>query len=189
MLPLIITYALYCWIINFYDSTFIYFGYLYLILFSVLCSQSLGHISGIIFSNNLKIALLMTASLQLLAVILSNSLIYLKEFHYSLQWFSELSYVKHSFESILVMIYGFNRCSPDKISVILYKYDINDQTFWSNSIKLFLLFIFLRYMSLIALMLKTNTFSILKKTNDLQNSEESMTKLSVSIPGMTSGYN
>jgi len=157
-------------------------------LFSVLCSQSLGHISGIIFNNDLKIALLMTAGLQLLAVILSNSLIYLKEFHYSLQWLSELSHVKHSFESILIMIYGFNRCPSDKISIILYKYDLNDDMFWGNSNNLFLLFIAMRFMSLIALMIKTNSFSIWKATDQLQISKESLTKLNVSIPGMTSSY-
>jgi len=185
MLPLILTLIIYCWIINFYDSIFIYFGYLYLILFTVLCSQSLGHISGIIFNNNLKIALVLTVALQILFVILGNFLIPIKEFHYSLQLLSEFSYIKYSFECIVIMIYGFNRCSSEKFSVVLYKLDVEDEKFWSN-LYLLLLFIAMRFISLIALIMKTKNFSIYKRNNDLQISEEYITKLNVSIPGITS---
>ncbi|XP_054152479.1 ATP-binding cassette sub-family G member 1-like [Oppia nitens] len=51
-LPLLISMLMFSYIINYYDSKRMYFVYLYTLLFVVLCSQSFGHISGIIFSNN-----------------------------------------------------------------------------------------------------------------------------------------
>jgi NADH:ubiquinone oxidoreductase subunit 2 (subunit N) len=172
--------------IHFYDSLFIYFGYFYLILLTVLCSQCLGHISGILFNNDQKISLLFAISIHLIVLIFSNSLIPIKEFHYSLQWLSEFSYIKHSFESILIMIYGFDRCLSQKFSAVLYKFDIDDKMFWSNSRNLLLVFIGMRFISLIVLIIKTNS-SKRKKSHELHIPEDiSMTKLNVFIPGMTS---
>lgn len=180
MIPSIITLIIFCWFINFYDSKLIYFGYLYFFLLSVLCSQSLGHISGIIFNNDQKIALLFSITLLMITIILGNSIIPIKEFHYSLQWLSELSYHKLSFESILIMIYGFDRCASDEFSTILYGFDIEDKKFWPNVRKLFVIFIVLKFISLIALILKTNSVTKRSKVNETQISfEESKSKLDI----------
>jgi hypothetical protein len=83
----------------------------YIVLFDVLCVQSIGRKSGIIFNDNQKTALLFSLALNLVALIFSNCIKSIKEFHYSLQFLSELSYLKLSYESIFLMIYGSDRCS------------------------------------------------------------------------------
>jgi hypothetical protein len=104
----------------------------------------------------------------------------IKEFHYSLQWLSELSYYKLSFESILIMIYGFDRCASDEFSTILYGFNIEDKKFWPNVRKLFIILIVLKLIALIALILKTNSFTKRAKVNETQISfEESKSKLNI----------
>jgi len=84
------------------------------------------------------------------------------------------------------MIYGFDRCASQKFSSVLYKFDIDDKMFWSNSRNLLLIFIGLRFISLIILIIKMKS-SKRKRSHELLIPEDiSMTKLNVSIPGMTS---
>ncbi len=78
------------------------------------------------------------------------------------------------------MIYGFDRCASDEFSTILYGFDIEDKTFWPNVRKLFIIFIVLRFISLIALILKTNSLTKRSKINVTQICfEESKSKLNI----------
>ena len=66
----------------------------------------------------------------------------IKELHYSLQMLSQLSYFKSGYECILIIIYGFDRCSEDQFSSVLHNFGIESSDFWPNIINLILISIF-----------------------------------------------
>jgi ABC-type lipoprotein export system ATPase subunit len=58
----------------------------------------------------------------------------------------------------MIVIYGFDRCSSDELSLTLFKYNLSDEHFWLNAKYLIIYFITLRILAFIALYIKTNTF-------------------------------
>jgi len=147
------------------NENFRYFGYLYLITIAMLCTQSLGNIIGIIFSKNVKLSLTIGVAIYTNLMLFCNYFLPLKELSPLLQLFSDLAYTKLLFNSIITILYGFNRCPPGQLSLALYEYNIEtDQTFWTNSKLLLIHFLILRFIALIAILIKSNSFSFLKRS-------------------------
>ena len=68
------------------------------------------------------------------------------------------------------MIYGFNRCSDNEFSSVLYFIDKNDSDFWTNLFNLILLAIFYSITALILFMYRFNSNNVYKyKTNNMSN--------------------
>jgi hypothetical protein len=129
--------------------------------------QSLGHIIGIIFNESTKISVLFSVGLSALFFLFCNFLIPIKELHYSLQWFSNLSIFKLLFSGIIVLFYGFDRCSDREFSSIMYLLDLSDNDFYLNVRLLIIQLIFLRSFALIILIIKSNPFNSRKKAEEL----------------------
>ena len=150
-----------------------YIGYSYLLTIAVLCAQSYGHMSGIIFSGQQNIAILFAISLNVLSFVLSNSLIPRKELHWIMQYLSDMSCTKHSFESLIILNYGFDRCSQNQISLVLHRFGIESTDFWFNCIYLLFNLIILKTLTLIILIVKTNTiFSGFRQNLDTKYESE-----------------
>ena len=145
-------------IINFYDSIAMYFVYLYCLSLTVLCAQSFGHLSGIVLTRNPTLAVFLSVALYLVSSNLSNIFIPIDDFHFVFKTISNLSFLKHSINCILIMIYGFSRCSDQQFSIILYKYNLSDDQFYENLLNLIFILVFLRLLNLFVLVLKTNGF-------------------------------
>ncbi|XP_054157346.1 uncharacterized protein LOC128955701 [Oppia nitens] len=156
LIPTIITLFLYIYIIDIYEGTRIFVFYLYFLTIGILCIQSFGHLIGIIFSDNQKIAVLFSVALYLLLFLLSNYFVPINELHYAIQWFSNLSTFKLLFECILILFYGFNRCSGNEFSSVMFVFGFQDQQFYSNIKILVCKLIVLRVLALIVLLIKVN---------------------------------
>jgi hypothetical protein len=157
----------------------------------MLCIQSLGHLIGIIFCNNGKIAAFVSVDLFVLFLLFANYMIPLKELHYALQWLSNISAHKLIFESIIILFYGFDRCANREFSGVLYVLDIDDNTFYSNARILIIQFILIRSLALIALIIKTNSFSNRKRVKNVHKFAEKLNSLKPSnpyIPGLNSNH-
>ena len=133
-----------------------YLGYSYFLTIVVLCAQSYGHISGIIFTVHQNVTLLFAISLALLSFVLSNSLIPLKELHPIMQYLSHMSCMKPSFESMIILNYGFDKCPHNQISLVLHRFGIESSDFWFNCILLLFDLIILKIITLILLIVKIN---------------------------------
>ena len=133
-----------------------YIGYSYLLTMAVLCAQSYGHISGILFTGKQNIAILFALILYVFSFVLSNSLVPLKELHYVMQWLSDMSCTKHCFESMIILIYGFDRCPHNHMSLVLFRFGIESTDFLFNCIYLLFDLIILKIITLIILIVKTN---------------------------------
>jgi ABC-type lipoprotein export system ATPase subunit len=74
---------------------------------------------------------------------------------------SDFAYTKYQFNSILIIIYGFNRCATGQISKVLYQYDIDDdQKFWTNAQYLIFIYLFCKSLEFMSLITRENKFSI-----------------------------
>jgi ABC-type multidrug transport system ATPase subunit len=133
-------------------------GYIYIITIGMLCTQGLGYLIGIVFIKYGQIAIVIGIGLFMILTFFCNFYLLIKDMPKIFQICSEISYLKYLFNSCLTVIYGFNRCSSDQLSLILYRYDLNDEQFWFNVRYLTIYFIVLRILAFIALYIKTNTF-------------------------------
>jgi ABC-type lipoprotein export system ATPase subunit len=149
-------------------------GYVYIITISMLCIQGLGYLIGIIFIEYEQIAMVIAIGLQLNLIFFCNYFILVKDMPKLFQLISEIFYLKYTFNSGLIAIYGFDRCSSDELSIIFYRFGLSDEQFWPNAQYLMIYFIALRILAFIALYIKTNTFFNRSKpkkiTEDLINS-------------------
>ncbi|CAG2167827.1 unnamed protein product, partial [Oppiella nova] len=91
-----------------------------------------SQISALLFMKEPKVAMMFAILVQAVLVLLGNSLFPVKELHYVLQVLSSLSYIRYAFECIVLLIYGFGRCSHNQMSTVLYSLDIEENVFWHN---------------------------------------------------------
>lgn len=128
---------------------------------SLLCSQALGTSVGIIFANNRKLALVIAIATFCSLIFFNNFVIPTKKLIEMAKKISDFAYTKYQFNSIIIIIYGFNRCSTGQMSKVLYQYGINDdQIFWTSAQYLILIYLFFKSLEFIALMTRANKFSL-----------------------------
>jgi hypothetical protein len=141
-----------------------FLGVMLIITMGMVCAQGIGFIIGIIVSNSEKLAVVLTTLVTLTNLLFSNFYIPTNELPKSFQWFTYTSIFKLVFEATLILIYGFDRCPSDQISVILYQLDLNDDNiFWYNLFSLIVYAIFLRCFALLILIIKANSYSLRKR--------------------------
>jgi ABC-type lipoprotein export system ATPase subunit len=163
--PILINSVIFTFIIyyisgQFEDGLRIY-KFFYVISASLLCSQALGTSIGIIFVNNKKLALVIAIATFSSLIFFSNFVIPTKELIGMAKKISDFAYTKYQFNSILIIIYGFNRCPTGQMSKVLYQYGINDdQLFWTNAQYLTFIYLFCKSLEFIALITRANKFSI-----------------------------
>jgi ABC-type lipoprotein export system ATPase subunit len=124
----------------------------------MLCTQGLGYLIGIIFIEYEQIAIVIAIGIHLNTIFFCNYFILVKDMPKLFQLISEISYLKYTFHSGLIAIYGFDRCSSDELSLTFYRFGLSDEQFWPNAQYLIIYFISLRILSFIVLYIKTNTF-------------------------------
>ena len=138
-MPHIVSMAIYCLILNFYESFAIYAVFYSINLLVLLCIQSVAQISAILSPDNVKLAWLYTFLYHFSMFLLGNIFVQIKDFHYALKMASSFSYPKYAYNTYFLIIYGFNRCSDDQFSGVLLSYDLDDQDFWPSMFHLIVL--------------------------------------------------
>ncbi|CAG2111844.1 unnamed protein product, partial [Medioppia subpectinata] len=132
LIPVLMALPLFCWLTNLYNRITFYVFTFALNLLVIMCTQSVSQLSALLFMNEPKVTLIFAILIQVVTVFLGNSLIPVKELHYTLQALSHLSYSRLSFECFVIMIYGLDRCQAPQISTVLYGMEIDDYIFWPN---------------------------------------------------------
>jgi hypothetical protein len=179
----------YVFIIDIYEGNTIFFAYLLFLSIGILSIQSVGHIIGILFSENVRIAIICSVGYGLFIFFLSNFLIPIQELHYTLQWLSNLSMTKLIFECMVILFYGFDRCTDRELSSIMYLLELEDYTFYTNARLLIFQFIFLRSLTLLTLSIKVNPFTSQKKVDKQhQIAYKKLISSNALIPGLSSPF-
>ena len=122
----------------------------------VLCNQSIGQISAILFTSNVKLAIMASQILLCFSLVMSNILFPVRRLHYSIHYLSEFCYLRLTFDSFATALYGFDRCLENEISIVLYEMGISGHMFWQKIIYLILICIALKLFTVLLLIFKIN---------------------------------
>ena len=148
-----------------------------IITLGFLCTEGIGHTMGIIMINYHQIAVLLSIGLFMTMSLFANFFVLIRDMPLIFQYISELSFFKFFFNSILLIIYGQNRCSEGQESSVLYKYGIDDSQLKTNYLKLVIYAIFLKILSLVVLLIKNNFEVDLKVVKHIITKSEKSEKM------------
>ena len=139
-----------------------YFIYLSMWFLGLLCTHSLAQIIAMVFPNQ-GIAIGISVAIQTLYLLISNCIPFTRDLHYSLQILSDYSHIRMVWECILISIY--NVCESNEFSTVLYAYDLNGDQFWPNVIRLVIIAVFWKLISIFICCLKNNSYSKRRKSS------------------------
>lgn len=108
------------------DQSIRFFYYFVVFSVSMLSSYSFGTIIGLIFSGNQQLAVMTSMAAYIVLTFFNNFIIPTKELVWVFQLFSDFTYPKHVFNSLLIVFYGLERCPPEIGSRVLHQYGIDD---------------------------------------------------------------
>ncbi len=100
----------------------------------MIIANSLGYFIGIVFARNFQIAITSGVALYLILFLFSGFFIPLSTLNKVMRGASYISFVKLTFESIIITIFGFERCSDSQIQLILHQLDLKDDQLPSHFI-------------------------------------------------------
>ena len=158
--------AVFTWVINYYGLR-MYIIYYMMWTLAILCIQSQAQIIAMLFPKNLGMALGVCVAVQTFFIVLSNSFYPTRELHYSLQILSEFSHIRMVWECIIISIYDV--CDSNEFSTVLYAYDLNGDQFWPNVIRLVIIALFWKFISIFVYCLKTGPNSMMNKNRSTKN--------------------
>ena len=118
--------------------------------------QSLAQIISMIFPNQ-GIALGVAMAVQTFYYFTSNIIPFTRDLHYSLQILSDYSHIRMVWECIVISIYDV--CESNEFSTVLYAYDLNGDQFWPNVIRLVIIAIFWKFVSILVCYMKNKPYS------------------------------
>ena len=158
--------------------------YIIVITIAMICAQGFAYLCGIIFIENDVLAIISSTIGYQSLVMFANYIIIIKEMAPHFQLVSVISFPKYTFNSGLILFYGLNRCQSEQRSIVLYKFDVNDEQLWTNIYALIVYAFSLRIIGFILLHFKINTFfksnkSEYSEIEDLNQFKVKETKLSI----------
>jgi hypothetical protein len=143
---------------------------------SILCcinTQGLAYIWSISASHNLTVALCLAIGGILTVVLFSGFFVPVADMNHILQLLSYGSYMKMTFETHILAVYGLDRCEEKqyKWSAVLYQMKIKENIDWLLKNLVFLAIVW-RIIALIILIIKTNdlkpSFKTIKRNNAIK---------------------
>ena len=110
----------------------------------------------------------------------------IKDMPIHFQYISDFIHMKYVFNSALISVYGFNRCSPEEKSVVFMKFDVDDSQLYPNIYKLAIYAFLLKCVTYLMLKLKTNfkiSFKCFegKQNKSIDEKEEMQSKTSTVV--------
>ena len=135
----------FCCIINMYGTAYYFLLYFSMWFLGMLCTQSVSHIIAMVTPSQ-GVAVGLSVAVQTFFFQLSNGNPFKRDLHYSLQIVSEFSHIRMMWESIVISIY--NVCENNEFSTVLYAYDLKGDEFWPNVIRLVIIAIFWKLISI-----------------------------------------
>ena len=164
-ITMIIYSAIYCFITFYlsgqYNEDHRFLKYFYTVIVVLLCTQSLSSSIGIVLQKNSHLALFTSISVASLLLMCTDFLFRVDDMPISLKLISELSFPKFMFTSVMIVIYGLNRCESHQISYVLRQFDItyDENIFCQNTIRLIIILIILKIIELVLFWIKTSRFN------------------------------
>ncbi len=132
-------------------------------------SQGIAFCIGIIFIDHLTVSIFVSSSLLLLHFLFSGFFIKISQMSYIAQTLTDLSFVRFSFEGLMIILYGLERCNKTIIfngtvtignqtkSVVMEEFDLQDDDLWAKDLTLLVFNLFFwRILAYFALKLRVD---------------------------------
>ncbi|CAG2109311.1 unnamed protein product [Medioppia subpectinata] len=165
------------------DQTFRYIYFTLITTCGMIISNSTGYLLGIIFARNYQVATTSGVALFLVLVLLSGFFVPLTIQHVIVRGASYVSFTKIIFESILITLYGFDRCSESQMPILLHQLKLSDTQMKENMYWIIGHLIFWRLLALVVLIMRANEFklSFLRRKQRLDSIETMHDKKSITL--------
>lgn len=106
-----------------------YAYFLSVTILSCFVAQGLGFLIGITCVNSFSMAIIVSSSVLLFLFLFSGFFVMTSQMNAFSQFITYFSFIRFSFDSILVILYGHDRCTK---SVILSRFDLEDKDLVAN---------------------------------------------------------
>lgn len=158
IIPVIFIIMIYVLIVDIYSPILpgIYWPLVGVLTLGALATQGLGHIFSLLSDGNITKLTVFTVSAFIFLCHISNFFIPLSGLHYVYQFASNLSISRFVFEAALILQYGFGRCEPKQLQLILYSMSIDTSHFYHSIIMLVVNFFLYRLIAIYLLVRKAN---------------------------------
>lgn len=101
--------------------------FLFVTVMSCFVAQGIGFLIGILCYNSFSMAYISSSSVLLFLFLFSGFFVKRMNMNFLTEQITYFSFVRFSFESLLIVLYGENRCEFPAKSTVLYIFDINDK--------------------------------------------------------------
>lgn len=99
---------------------------------SCFIAQGLGFLIGIICVNSFSVAIIMSSTVLLFQFLFSGFFVRIMDMNAMTKWITYLSFVRFSFESLLTILYGEDRCTSLQKSAIMFTFNLQDDNLLTN---------------------------------------------------------
>uniref|UniRef100_A0A6P6Y7W5 ABC transporter G family member 3-like n=1 Tax=Dermatophagoides pteronyssinus TaxID=6956 RepID=A0A6P6Y7W5_DERPT len=128
-----LTMLIFIYMIDIYETIRpgIYIWLFIIFLLGIICTQGMGNLLAITTNGELNLLVVSMLCVAMLCILLGNSATPVKQLHYSFEFLSLFSPSRFINECFIMLQYGFDRCRPKEIQVILYQLRIeHDEHFY-----------------------------------------------------------
>lgn len=168
---MVITNFVYVAIINISEpvsQTSIYWPLCLVLTLSELAYISMGHLFTLIGGKNFTLILLLESSVYIFLIDIGNAYIPVPQMHYIWQILSTFSIPRFTFETAMLLQYGFGRCANNEPNIVLYTLNIDDGDYIRNIAMLILLILFIQTLSFCML---------IRRVNPIENRQKRVTRI------------
>ncbi|OTF74325.1 hypothetical protein BLA29_010507, partial [Euroglyphus maynei] len=161
-----------------------FYSLMYVCILTAIAAQGLGYICAILFRSNFTYLCLSLPSLFLISimVILTPYAQSLTVFHPFIK-FNPIRYLN---EAAIILQYGFGRCGPREIQIILLKLGIkHDDYYYECILRTIINLIVYHSIAFTLLYFQHKNFKLRERTNNLKSNQNPRQSLNIMIPGLT----
>lgn len=134
-------------------------------ILSCFIAQGLGFLIGIICVNSFSMAIILSSTVLLFQFLFSGFFVRILDMGTVTEYITYLSFVRFSFENLLTILYGDNRCASPLKSGIMFTFNLNDENLTKNLCWLFGHLIATRFLAYILLLKMVNPRQFSKAFN------------------------
>ncbi|XP_037034877.1 ATP-binding cassette sub-family G member 4-like [Bradysia coprophila] len=115
------------------DVTWRFNCFLAVTIVSGFIAQGFGFLIGVLCVNSFSMAIILSSTVLLFQFLFSGFFVKILQMSVYTKWVTYFSFVRFSFESLLIILYGENRCQSPSKSSIMYTFDLHDDNLISNT--------------------------------------------------------
>ncbi|XP_054164422.1 uncharacterized protein LOC128962104 [Oppia nitens] len=141
LIPLSLSLAIYVYLVDYHQSWQSFIIYYTVYMLNILCTQCLAKLVSCLLYNNTTInnstntmiaSLIILFQLILIVTLFFNSRP--QDLHWLPQSIARISYMKYTFDCLLIQLYGWTRCLPlpGTVPMVLKLYKIDESSYWPN---------------------------------------------------------